>query len=371
MKNIFLFILMIIPITGMLHTAEGQPLSLKSTESEQSIQPQPETPDKIVVTINGHDIKDSDVESRFQWMLQSFGKQKLSDKQIQFYRTYSRYRLIDMLARAVIFEQACQKRGYTISDQDRQKQLNLIIEQTMKTNNWSKDDYEKAVLAGGVTRIEEKHEQLMNDPSFKESVLANKLLELEYPGWEKIEPKAVIDYYADNLHSEFTEKETVRARHILFKTQGLDEASIEQIREKALSVLDEAKQPGSNFSELAKRYSECPSATNGGDVGYFVRNTGPRRPNEQRMLPAFSEAAFALAPGEISHLVKTSIGFHIIQVIDKKPETVLSLEQVRGRIEVELWQKKRKELLDQLFNKLEDEGDVTWYEKKPEKQSQP
>ena len=108
----------------------------------------------------------------------------------------------------------------------------------------------------------------------------------------------------------YTTPEQIRASHILLTTEGKDDAAV---KAQAEQVLKEAKS-GADFAALAKKYSQDESnAQQGGDLDYFSRG---------RMVPAFDTAAFALKPGEISDLVKTEFGYHIIKVTDRKPAIV-------------------------------------------------
>jgi peptidyl-prolyl cis-trans isomerase D len=112
---------------------------------------------------------------------------------------------------------------------------------------------------------------------------------------------------------KYTTPEQIRASHILLTTEGKDDAAV---RAQAEQVLKEAKS-GADFAALAKKYSQDESnAQQGGDLDYFTRG---------RMVPAFETAAFALAPGEMSDLVKTEFGYHIIKVTDRKPAIVRQL----------------------------------------------
>ena len=121
----------------------------------------------------------------------------------------------------------------------------------------------------------------------------------------------------------YTTPEQIRASHILLKTEGKNEA---EVKAKAESALKEAK-AGGDFAALAKKYSEDDSnAPQGGDLDYFSRG---------RMVPEFETAAFALAPGEISDLVKTQFGFHIIKVTDRKPAITRGLDDASVYNEIE------------------------------------
>ena len=139
-------------------------------------------------------------------------------------------------------------------------------------------------------------------------------------------------FYNQNL-SQYQTPAQVRASHILFKLEGKDETAVQA---QAEEVLKKAKAPGADFAALARQYSEDDSNNmNGGDLDYFGRG---------RMVAEFEQAAFAMKPGEVSDLVKTAFGFHIIKVVDNQPDSTRPLAEVRAEIEDQLkWQKAQAE----------------------------
>lgn len=140
---------------------------------------------------------------------------------------------------------------------------------------------------------------------------------------QTVTPAEVEARYRDNRAS-YTTPEQVRASHILFKTgEGKDDAAQ---RKAAEDVLAKAK-AGEDFAALAKQYSEDSSASNGGDLGLFAR---------EAMVKEFSDAAFALQPGEISDIVQSQFGFHIIKTTEKVPGGTRPLDEVRAQIEDQL-----------------------------------
>ncbi|HWF86480.1 MAG TPA: peptidylprolyl isomerase, partial [Vicinamibacterales bacterium] len=147
----------------------------------------------------------------------------------------------------------------------------------------------------------------------------------------------------NNGIEQYSTPEQVRASHILFKTEGKDDAAV---KAKAEEVLKQAKS-GADFAELAKKYSEDESsAKNGGDLDYFSRG---------RMVPEFDQVAFTLQPGQISDLVKTQFGYHIIKVVDKKAATTKSLADVRQQITDQLAYERAQAQAADLAQKLEKE----------------
>jgi peptidyl-prolyl cis-trans isomerase D len=142
----------------------------------------------------------------------------------------------------------------------------------------------------------------------------------------------VQDFYTKNI-AQYTTPAQVRASHILFQTSGKDEATV---RTQAEAVLAQAKAPGADFAALARQHSEDASnKESGGDLNYFGRG---------RMVPEFEAAAFSMKPGDISNLVKTQFGFHIIKLVDTQPEVVRPITDVREEIADQLrWQKAQTE----------------------------
>ncbi len=137
-------------------------------------------------------------------------------------------------------------------------------------------------------------------------------------------PAVDIERAYNNSIEQYSTPEQIRASHILLKTEGKDDAAV---RAKAEELLKQVKS-GADFAELAKKNSEDEaSAKNGGDLDYFGRG---------RMIPEFEQVAFALQPGQVSDLVKTSYGYHIIKLVDKKPGTAKTLAEVRQQISDQL-----------------------------------
>jgi peptidyl-prolyl cis-trans isomerase D len=141
-----------------------------------------------------------------------------------------------------------------------------------------------------------------------------------------VNPQEVDARYRENA-AQYATPEQVRASHILFKTEGKDEAAV---RKTAEGVLARAK-AGGDFAALARQYSEDSSKDQGGDLNFFSKGA---------MVPEFEAAAWALSPGQVSDLVKSQFGFHIIKVAEKRAATTRTLDQVRPQIEEQLREEK-------------------------------
>ncbi|SFM43655.1 SurA N-terminal domain-containing protein [Thermodesulforhabdus norvegica] len=141
--------------------------------------------------------------------------------------------------------------------------------------------------------------------------------------------------YYDDHYEEYHQEKMVRARHILFRLPvDATEEEAKQVRARAEAVLQKARS-GEDFAELARRYSEGPTASRGGDLGYFRRD---------EMVSEFSEVAFSLEPGQISDIVRTRYGFHIIKVEEIRPERQKGFEEVKEEIRQKITNEKARDV---------------------------
>ncbi len=139
--------------------------------------------------------------------------------------------------------------------------------------------------------------------------------------------EAEVSGYYERHRAEFASPEERRARHILLQTPaGADEQTKNATRAKLAEILTQARN-GADFADLAKKHSQDGSAANGGDLGFFGRG---------RMVPSFEQAAFALKEGEISDIVASQFGFHIIKLEKINPAHQRELSEVRDEISAKL-----------------------------------
>lgn len=153
----------------------------------------------------------------------------------------------------------------------------------------------------------------------------------------KVSEEDAEKFYREN-QDRFKKPETVRASHILIKTEEIDaekaktmtdeekNKASDELKQKALKkaqeILARLKQ-GEDFAKLATENSACPSKDKGGDLGPFERG---------KMTPEFEKAAFSLKPGEMSDVVETEFGYHIIKATEKKESEFVPLNDVKALI---------------------------------------
>lgn len=155
-------------------------------------------------------------------------------------------------------------------------------------------------------------------------------------------------YYREHV-AQFTKPEEVELAEIFFSTDGKPEAEVEQ---QALRVLELARN-GADFAELAKQYSQGPTASDGGSIGTFTRNS---------MAPAIEKIAFSLKPGEVhGSLIKTKGGFQILKLLKRTEAEVAPLEKVRDTIREAIYRQKFQVELNKFIEQLKKESYIHIY----------
>jgi peptidyl-prolyl cis-trans isomerase C len=179
---------------------------------------------------------------------------------------------------------------------------------------------------------------LLKDPKVKKQIddmtrkiVLGTLLQKEIEGRIKPPTEPQMEQYYKQHLNEFSQEKQVHASHILVK----DKATADKLEAKL--------KKGADFATLAKENSTCPSSSQGGDLGFFTRN---------RMVKEFSDAAFALKPGEISAPVKTKFGYHIIKVNEIKEASAKPFAEVKAAIRNKLIQEEKGRVFEEYVNSL-------------------
>ncbi|MDD2780321.1 peptidylprolyl isomerase [Sulfuricurvum sp.] len=224
---------------------------------------------------------------------------------------------------------------------DKQNELRQRIIEGMIAQELVFDDAKRT----GVLESKEYKQELEKLVDRLKIQLAAKVWEQEQFEAIKVDAREVKSYFDANP-DEFVDKEKIRARHILVKTEAEAQAVIRSM--KALS----GEKLKNEFITQAKSKSTGPSAAKGGDLGYFPRG---------QMVPSFNDAAFAMKEGTISTApVQSQFGYHVIYVEDKKVAKKLSFEEVKNFIEQRLKMDKFKATMEKKMSSLREKAKITY-----------
>jgi len=225
------------------------------------------------------------------------------------------------------------------------KELNIVIseeeirqsiEDIKRQNKLSQEALVSALLAQGITFDQYKSQM-------KEQLERLRLMSQEVKSKIQVSERELREFYDAN-RALYLEEPTYRARHIFLKVdKKASNDEIKKVMSRAADVVAEAKS-NSDFTALAKKYSdEAGAAKEGGDLGTFKKGD---------MLPEIESAVLTMKPGEISELVTTPAGFHIIKLEEKSPEKLKPFETVKASIDEILYRKKSEERFKQWAEEL-------------------
>jgi parvulin-like peptidyl-prolyl isomerase len=161
----------------------------------------------------------------------------------------------------------------------------------------------------------------------------------------KVGEKELRDFYQKN-QDRYRINESYRPSHILFVVpKEATSDQIRQVRKRCQEVLERIKK-GDDFGELARRYSEdASSAKDGGDLGYFKRG---------ELLPALEKEAIRLQVGEVSGIIRTDFGFHLLKLFDRRGGKPPPFEEIREKVQADCYEKEMEKALQQFLTKLKE-----------------
>ena len=285
----------------------------------------------VIARVNGEDVKKEDFDRIIHTMEARAGQPIPPDRRDEILRG-----AIDQLVVYTLLSQESRSRGIKVADADIEAKMGQL-----KSQFPTQDAFDKALKERGMTV-----DSLRKDARVDLSV--TKLMEAEtaaLPGPSDLEAK---DFYEKNP-DRFKQDESVRASHILIRVdEKADAAARKKARAEIDAVLKQAK-AGADFAKLAQEHSQDGSAAQGGDLNYFPKG---------QMVPEFDKVAFELKPGQLSGVVTTQFGYHVIKVIDHKPARVVPFDESTAQIKQFLTEQKKQQHSDTFIEGLKKKAKI-------------
>ena len=304
---------------------------------------------KLVARVNGVDIESKYIEFRLSQIM------KLALKKAKRPLTVKEKNSIvkDLIEKEVVRElvnQQAEKENLKIDHELIEKELKLL-----RAGYASEEEFNNALKSRNINLEEIKK-------SMQIEINARQLLNAEIKGKVNISDNEVKKYYEDNK-PRFQRPEAYHTRHILaayFPPEALRNQTIEELKknkeyftriaeEKIDKVIKELKK-GANFVELAKNLSDDESSReNGGDLDFIYKGI---------FETSFDEAVEKLNPGETSEKIKTRFGFHVIQLIEKRPSEMAPFTEMKSEIQKYLFLEEAKKNVSSYIEKLKQTADI-------------
>ena len=324
-------------------------LSCKKTDTDKT--PTASGADNIAVTINGVDIPESEIDRIVKPQLQRIAEQsaQLPPTFAEQYAKQLRGQVLEQTIRRHLLDKKVREANIVITEEEVMSQITEIA--AAQREPLSLEEFKQKMEQYG-----QNFENVKAD--VREGLARNKFMQAHWAGKIDVTEEDVRNYYDENP-KQFEQDEQVRASHILIKPEltdpnvdpNTDPNEAKTIaRTKTEDLLKQLKD-GADFAELAKSHSTCPSAPNGGDLGFF-----PRGQTE----PAFEDVAFELEIGQISEVVETEYGYHIIKAIDHKEASITTFDQAKDNIVMQLTQMKQSEIAEEYIESLKAGANIVY-----------
>ncbi len=244
-------------------------------------------------------------------------------------------KVLEQLIEERLIDQEVKKLGIKVPGKD----VETTLEEIKRRNAVTQEDLEKALAKDGLTL-----------EAFKKQI-EKKLQRMKLINWVvKVESKAgekeLKEFYQKNI-DRYRTIESYRPGHILFVIpKEATQEEIREIRKKCQKVLEKVK-GGEDFGEMALLYSEDASAKDRGDLGFFKKG---------ELLPAFEKEALRLRVGEVSGIVRTDYGFHIIKLLDRKGGEPPPFEEIKEKVQADYYEKEMEKAFQQFLSKLKEKS---------------
>lgn len=266
--------------------------------------------------------------------------------QVQLQIRVARSQILENMIDAQLLDAEVERAGVTLSEEELDRMIADEFAAYLASSGASRDELEAILLVERGQNIDAFLAQRRADPQALRAFRHRRWVEQQQPAVKEVTDDEVREHYQVNADKIFARPQRVRARQIFISTRGLDAAGAKEARTRAERILAEARQPGADFAALARQHSDDPlSKAIGGELGYLARGL-------PRVDPAVIDAALALPVGQVSDLIETDKGFHILMVTVRADAETIPFETVAPGLRHFLVQQKTQAELKRLAAEL-------------------
>ena len=346
MKNCFLKsrILLLLTILSFVFITGCRNKKTEQATDANTNQPEPvvldTSSDEVAVTVDGYEIKEGEINKLIAPQIELIAKQnsQITPEFIEQYRGQIKDQALEKLIMEHLLDEKIKELNINVTKDDVIERI--TNELSSQTPPISLEEY-KDMLAQNGRSFDEMVQDNQKGLAYEKVIDA--------AGADKISAtESDAKKFYDENPKQFQRPEEVRASHILIQPDA--NQTKEEAKAKMEDILAQIK-AGGNFEELAKANSECPSAPNGGDLGYFPKG---------KMTEPFEKVAFEMEVGQISDVIETEYGYHIIKVTDHRQAGAIPFEEAKESIIEYLTNKKKNEFAQDYIKKLKDEADIVY-----------
>ena len=311
--------------------SEGKPVPPTSDPTEEA--------SMVVVTVNDKEISRAEVDKAQEYILMQYRGRIPPDQMGQVKPAMWKQALENLINQNLLLQEA----DRSDIQPDKKAVDDRLGEISKRFPN--PEEFQKMLTSMG-----------MSDKDFRQELSQNlkieTLLSKNLGDSKEIKDEEITQFYKEHPEN-FQMPEKVRASHILITVEPEDKPEDKAQKRLEISRLKGQIDQGADFAELASKHSSCPSKSRGGDLGSFDKG---------KMVKPFEDTAFQMKPGEVSDVVETQFGYHLIKVTEHEKPTVVPLEEAREKISSFLDSQNREQAVGEYLRKLRGETKINYAE---------
>ena len=272
--------------------------------------------EEVAALVNGQPIIAAAVQGEIKGILGRFQEQGRKPSEAEM--ASIRETVLEKMVKLELLSQESKKAGIAVNGADIENEL-----KGYKKGFPDDKAFAKALGEAGITEAELRKQ-------ISKNLAIQKFIDTKFKGKAQVTEQEAKDFYNNN-QDKFKQPEMAHARHILITAKETEPKADKDRKRAKLVQIQKQLKGGADFAELAKQSSDCPSKERGGDLGFFPRG---------QMVKPFDQAVFKMMPGDVSDIVETEFGYHLIRLEEKKPAKTVSFDEAKAKINAYLTQEK-------------------------------
>jgi peptidyl-prolyl cis-trans isomerase C len=331
-KSAFKFILLSVVVAAIAGCGGDG----KKESGEEMDTPSADKPE-YVARVDGEIIGEKEVSQELSMIKQQMSG-RVSAEQLLSMEPMLKQQAVTNLVNRMLLAHAAVKENIVVDAE----QVDAKLEE-IRGNFPDEDAFAAQLTRSGMTPEEFRQE-------VERGMQLEELIDMKTAGIESPTDAEAREFYDSNI-GRFSTSERVRASHILMKVEESDSELVRVQKKQKIEELHEKLVAGGDIAALAAENSDCPSKSKGGDLGFFGRG---------QMVKPFEDAAFALDVGEVSPVVETRFGYHVIKVTDKEDAGVTSFEETKDGIIDYLANMKKQDAMNAYVTTLREDASIEY-----------
>jgi len=293
--------------------------------------------DRVVGVVDGEVITLSDLDEALSGYGKTTAQEGENPMEREMKLSQTRKEILEKLIEEKLLQKVSFRAGIKVKDEEVEK----TIERLKRGGRMTDAQMEKELISQGFTLEGYRH-------FLKVQIIKNRIVEYFIKPSISIDEGKIREYYHRHIR-QYQRPPNVRVSHILIRISNPAVPEELEIAKEKMEKVFKRLQEGTNFEEVALQYSEDPSARSGGDLGFFTKG---------EMIPALEEVVFAMEVGEVSGVIRSSRGLHLLKVTEREEGEPIAYGEIKERVEEDYYRAELERLYAKWLQDIRNRSNV-------------